>query len=413
MQALLFASVSAVLSFAQLQALEIPSGGSGINDGQPLQASLRPEVGRAEALGAGKRITVTRPDATKPYLAQCKAPLLGMVATSERVLVLIKARGIDAESQGMVQVKLQLNEAPYTAFGASVDLTLSDEWSELPVVFVANADIPSGKGAVAILCGKRAQTIEIESVRVLKYPATLDLAALPRIQRSYPGREPDAPWRKAALDRIEQHRKADLALTLTGADGKPLANTAVKLRLSQHEFGFGTCVSSHRIAGQTADDQQYRDLVQSLFSIVVFENNLKDSSWKPEVGVARRALLNAELDSAFTWLAGQHIAVRGHYLMQVARPPGLAGMDDAAAVRERILNSVRERLAFVQDRVCEWDVINHPIAWSNADLLNKHTGLEDIDREVFKLGRSLTKLPFFVNENQIFRPGPQHDDTFT
>ncbi|MDP1589828.1 MAG: endo-1,4-beta-xylanase, partial [Prosthecobacter sp.] len=81
-------------------------------------------------------------------------------------------------------------------------------------------------------------------------------------------------------------------------------------------------------------------------------------------------------------------------------------------IRQRTLDSVKERMAFVKDRVIEWDVINHPIAWGGADMLNKRPGLEKLDREVFTLARSLTKLPFFVNEDQVFRPGPQHDDTF-
>ena len=70
-------------------------------------------------------------------------------------------------------------------------------------------------------------------------------------------------------------------------------------------------------------------------------------------------------------------------------------------------------MAFVKDRVVEWDVVNHPIAWGGADMLNRRPGLERLDREVFQLARALTRLPFFINEDQVFRPGPQCDDTFT
>jgi len=99
--------------------------------------------------------------------------------------------------------------------------------------------------------------------------------------------------------------------------------------------------------------------------------------------------------------------------MQVAAPFNLHKIKDSTEIRQRTLDSVNERMAFVQDRVIEWDVINHPIAWGGADMLNKRPGLETLDREVFTLARSLTKLPFFVNEDQVFRPGPQCDDTFT
>jgi GH35 family endo-1,4-beta-xylanase len=97
--------------------------------------------------------------------------------------------------------------------------------------------------------------------------------------------------------------------------------------------------------------------------------------------------------------------------MQVATPYNLHDIKDSTVIRERTLASVKERLEFVKDRVIEWDVINHPIAWNGADMLNKRPGLEQLDRDVFKLARSLTHLPFCVNEDQVFRPGPQCDDT--
>jgi GH35 family endo-1,4-beta-xylanase len=232
------------------------------------------------------------------------------------------------------------------------------------------------------------------------------------IKRTYAGREQDAPWRKAALDRIEQHRKADLSMIVKGEDGQPLAETEVKLSLRRHAFGFGSAVVAKRFSGESEDDRRYREIVDKLFSIVVFENDLKDGNWPPDFDAGRKSSRNAELDKAFAWFAERHIAVRGHYLMQVATPFNLHDIKDNAEIRQRTLDSVKERMAFVKDRVIEWDVINHPIAWGGADMLNKRLGLEKLDREVFTLARSLTKLPFFVNEDQVFRPGPQHDDTF-
>ena len=118
------------------------------------------------------------------------------------------------------------------------------------------------------------------------------------------------------------------------------------------------------------------------------------------------------MNGAFAWLEARQIGVRGHYLMQVATPFNLHDIKDDEVIRERILSSVKQRISFVGDRVIEWDVINHPIAWNGAEMLNKRAGLKQIDRETFRLARSLTALPFFVNEDQVFRPGPQCDETF-
>ncbi|MCX6851042.1 MAG: endo-1,4-beta-xylanase [Verrucomicrobia bacterium] len=416
MKRLSFLTVLLFTTVCRLHALEVPPGGMDVRGGSALEASASAAVGKVEDLALGKRITIAQPDAAKAYAAQFTAPVAEGIAKDERVLAIIKARVVGNAVSGEVQAKLQLRKAPYTSFGDSVGVDIHREWTEQPVTFVSSEAIQAGTAAVVLLCGHKEQSIEVESIRVLKYPATTNVSSFPRAKmtkRSYPGREPDAPWRKAALERIEQHRKADLSMIVTGDDGKPAANTEVKLTLHRHAFEFGTAVVAKRFSGESEDDKRYREIIDRLFSIVVFENDLKDGNWSPDFDEKRKTQRNAELNQAFAWLAERHIPVRGHYLMQVATPFNLHDIKDSTVIRERTLASVRERLEFVKDRVIEWDVINHPIAWNGADMLNKRPGLEQLDRDVFKLARSLTQLPFCVNEDQVFRPGPQCDDTLT
>ncbi len=405
-----------LLLVSNVAALELPPGGVEVRGDTALQASSNATAGKVEALERGKRITIIKGDPAKAYSAQFTAPVSAEIAKGERVLAIIKARVVGAEASGEVQAKLQLRGAPYTSFAAVIGVGILREWTEQPVVFVADDAVPAGKAAVVLLCGHKEQSIEVESIRVLKYPATMDVALFPKaklIPRTYAGREPDAPWRKRALERIEQHRKKDLVMIVKDAEGQPLVETEVKLSLKRHAFGFGSAVVAKRFSSESDDDRRYREIVEKLFSIVVFENDLKDGNWAPDFDEGRKARRNAEIDTAFQWLAERHIDVRGHYLMQVATPFNLHDIKDNAVIRQRTLDSVKERMAFVKDRVIEWDVINHPIAWGGADMLNKRPGLEKLDREVFTLARSLTKLPFFINEDQVFRPGPQCDDTFT
>ena len=401
-------------TLCRLHALEIPLGGTDVRGGVALQASASKVAGKTEDLEVGKRITITHPDVAKAYSAQFTALVAEGVAKNERVLAIIKARVVGSAESGEVLAKLQMRAAPYTSFGDTIGVDIHREWMEQPVTFIASDAIAEGSAAVVLLCGQKEQSIEVESIRVLRYPATTDVSSFPRAKlrkRSYAGREADAPWRKAALESIEQHRKADLSMTVMGDDGKPTPNAEVKLSLHRHAFGFGSAVVAKRFSGESEDDKRYREIIDRLFSIVVFENDLKDGNWSPDFDEKRKAQRNAELDRAFAWLGERHIPVRGHYLMQVATPFNLHDVKDSTVIRERTLASVKERLEFVKDRVVEWDVINHPIAWNGADMLNKRPGLEQLDREVFTLARSLTKLPFCVNEDQVFRPGPQCDDT--
>jgi hypothetical protein len=344
-----------------------------------------------------RRITITQADPAKPFVAQFTAPITGGITKGERVLAIIKTRVVGGAESGEVYAKLQLRGAPYTSFGPMIGVAVFPGWREQPVVFVAEENVPADKAAVVLLCGQREQSIEVESLQVLKYPETMALGAFPkarRIPKTYAGREADAPRRKAALERIEQQRKKEMTLVVKSDAGEPLAETEVKLSLRRHAFGFGSAVVAKRFSGGGEDDRRYREIVDGLFSIVVFENDLKDGNWAPDFSEERKSKRNVELDTAFAWLAERHIPVRGHYLMQVATPHNLQGIKDNAVIRQRTLDSVRERMAFVKDRVIEWDVINHPVAWSGADMLNQRAGLERLDRDVFTTARSLTKLLF-------------------
>jgi len=290
-----FCSALLFLTFASAHALDLPPGGVDVRGNAALQASVSAAVGKVESLEIGKRITITKADPAKAYSAQFRAPVEAEITKKERVMAIIKARVVGTAESGEVLAKLQLKGAPYTALGPTIGVGIHREWTEQPVVFVAEDAVPADKAAVVLLCGHKEQSIEVESIRVLKYPATMDVALFPKaklIKRTYAGREPDAPWRKAALERIEQHRKKDLAMIVKGDGGQPLAETEVKLSLKRHAFGFGSAVVAKRFSSESEDDRRYREIVEKLFSIVVFENDLKYGNRAPNFNECRKAKRN-------------------------------------------------------------------------------------------------------------------------
>ena len=407
-----------ILLTGQVPAIELPAGGTEISSGASLNASTSDKVGRAEKITTadgrpgGWRMSVTAADSTKPYLAQCAVSCpTGTLASGDRALVIIRARVLESE-KGVVDAKLQLAGEPYTEACRPTAIELSREWTDYPVLFVIENALPTGKASLTLFCAQAVQTVEIASIRVIRYGPETAISDFPRIRRTYAGREPDAPWRKAALDRIERIRKADCSLTLQDPDGKPLANKQVRVTLRRHEFGFGSATPASYFAADTPDAKRFRETIDRLFSIVVFENDLKDMWWGENIPPNERAFRQKETDAAFKWLGERHIAIRGHYLMQVAIPGNLQKWDNDA-VRRHFLDTSRQRIDYAGDRVCEWDAINHPIAWSGASLFSKSAGLKHLDREVLAHARSLTKLPLWVNEDQIFRPGPQSDNTWS
>ena len=250
--------------------------------------------------------------------------------------------------------------------------------------------------------------MELAGVRVVDYGPQCDLAKRPRQATTYDGREPDAPWRKAALERIAKLRMADYAALLVGTNGKPLANASVTVELDRHEFGFGSCVTRGMLTAEGPDGDRYRDIVRHTFSRVVFENDLKPDSF-PHDDKGR-----AQLDQSLAWLASNGISIRGHYLIQEALDGWTRNqLGDPEKLRQTMLASVRERITTLGSRVVEWDAINHPIAWQGAEMLGqKGPPLDTLGMELFREARRLTQLPLCINEDQLFRPGPQQDKTF-
>ena len=404
--------LTGLLGMASLAAdIPVPPGGSNFVGESAMKA--RADRGHAtvsQLEGGGWKVDVTRPDETHAFLAQvaieCPAAAL---APEECVLALVKGRATAGSAS--IEAKLQQSKPPYTTAAPTTTIELGSELKEIPVVFRVTTAIEKGQASLTLLCAGKMQSVEITSIRVFHYPVGTDTAKFPRVRRTYAGREPDAPWRKAALDRIEHLRKADFSVRVRGADGEPLSNAKVTLTLRRHEFGFGSAVTAELLTAETEDAQRYREIVDRLFSRVVFEDDLKDFGW--ETGAAGKDEHKQRIDQAFGWLGRRKISVRGHYLMQVAVPPNLADVKDSEAIRRHFLDTAQERVDFAGGRVCEWDVINHPVAWSGADLLSKRAGLEKLDREIYALAQRATSLPFFVNEDQIFRPGRQADETFT
>lgn len=357
------------------------------------------------------RVTVVTAKPDQPWNAQLAVSFsAGSVKSGDKLLVVYMARrvGLDKEREGRATAKVQLATADHALVGMTDTAKIGLDWEQVSQAFVAKTDVPEGKGELVIFLAEQVQTLEIANVRVLNYGPNINLAALPRQKQSYVGREESAAWRKPALERIEKLRKTDFSLKLLDARGQPLAGKTVIVELVRHEFGFGSCVTRAMLTREAPDGDRYRDIANRTFSRVVFENDLKPDSF-PHDDQGR-----AELEKSLAWLKARGISVRGHYLMQEAVDGwSRERLPNPVKLKSDLMASVRDRITTIGDRVTEWDVINHPIAWHGAELFGqKGPPLDTLGMEVFREARRLTKLPLCINEDQLFRPGAQQDGTY-
>ena len=166
-----------------------------------------------------------------------------------------------------------------------------------------------------------------------------------------------------AHERIEQHRKVDIALKIVDIGGAAIGNATVNIEMTSHDFRWGTAVVAHRINSNASNDLIYKEKLLDNFNSIVFENDLKWPAWE---GLWGPNLGWHEAEPALDWLESHNFQIRGHYLSW-ATLSGVDGFGPNNQVVEDIpgilFPHISDKLQTVGDRVTEWDVINHPIGW--------------------------------------------------
>lgn len=246
--------------------------------------------------------------------------------------------------------------------GGDSDITQSfsvgPDWTVINVPFVAKKDHPAGQARLAIAFANLPQTIEFKSLEARNFSNNMSLSALPVTRFTYAGREPDAAWRKVALDRIQALRTTPLTIRVLDGRGRPVRDARVQAQMTRSAFLWGTAVAAERIVEQSADADRYRKALLDNFDAAVFDNGLKWPSWRNPATRARSL-------KALDWLSGNGIAVKGHNLAWTAwkfTPSDIANDPDRCAKIEGLVDAhVRDITATLKGRLIGWDVVNEPV----------------------------------------------------
>lgn len=295
----------------------------------------------------------------------------------------------------------------------SHDFQPGEDWSLVLVPFQAIESVPAGTGEVSIHLGEHAQSIEIAGLNLLDYGRRIGAGELPQPALTYPGREPDAPWRKAALVRIESLRKGDFTVKVEDGGGHPVTNAVVRVNLRRHQFGFGSAVTASWLNRPGPDGAMYREIVDRYFSRVVLESDLKEMGWKRGAAVPPDKQFSREQTlRALDWLEDRGIETRGHCLSWGVFDEYTTPLkSNPEALKRHMLDHLSDILPAIGGRVVEWDAINHPASWSPTNRITNVTG-RDFYAEIMRHARGLSRLPMWLNEDQVFRPGRQQEEYF-
>lgn len=113
-------------------------------------------------------------------------------------------------------------------------------------------------------------------------------------------------WRADAYERIDEYRKADLAITVKDASGRVLPNAEITIEQTDHEFPFGMVVNAREIAGVGETSDLFREILPYFANKLCIENSLKQ----------RNGPANEERTRGiFKWAKEHGFEIRGHNLI--------------------------------------------------------------------------------------------------
>lgn len=351
--------------------------------------------------GKAIQITVNRPGLNS-WSAGINWPTYGDVAKGDTVLLAYWAKAVtvhnEAQSGNISAARVQQSQAPHDS-AADQAASLDKTWRLYYAQGISGSKIDHGSSGISFHAGLAKQTIRIGPAYVLNYGPGVDPAALPRTRLSYEGMEEGAPWRQKALDDIDLHRKANLAVKVVDEAGNPVANAKVHVKMTEHAFNFGTFVGHEFVKGSGETNETYHKSFHDNFNMATAPLYWQDWGWNGGFAENYRRTVK--------YLHNNEIRWRGHPIVW----PGEAYMPtkikaenaDVKQQRKLVLDHVREVMAFVKayDPIAV-DMVNE--VRTNQYFIDQ--GDPDLIKDAFKMAHEIAPdIPLFVNDYGILNSG--------
>ena len=354
--------------------------------GQPFDQALRVRVaGRTPHV---YDVQVLTPPTTLP------------VKKGEHLLATLTVRCLDApDGVGVFGARIQAGAPSWVGIGAS-DVVVGKEWKRVVIHGPAQQDYAAGNYDLALHFGTQGQTLELGGMTLLNLGTNVDVRQLPFTPLTYPGQEPAAPWRRAAAERIEKYRKADLTVRVLDKAGQPVAGAKVHVQMQRHAYGFGTFLECWVMTGAGPATDNLRAWTLKLFNRCTTPIYWADWGWvNPE---ARQRFLECA-----RWAQEHELATRGHCIVYPgwqflpSRVKALA--NDPPALRQQLLAHVVE----VTDATRQFHFTEYDVCNELRNLTEIHSLLgRDAVAEWFKVARDhAPNSRMAINEDSILTRG--------
>ncbi len=287
-----------------------------------------------------------------PYEVQLYATNTAPVIQDDVLTVQFWARAVGSSATARTEFTLENGQDYSKSILAGVHFGRS--WKFFQATFKAHQNFAIGEAFALFRLGYNNQSFELADVRLLNYSKTRSVQSIPSRGFEYPGIDLNAPWRAAANARINQYRKANLAVHVVDINGNPVSGATVNIAMQRHAFPFGSAVGTY----QFLNNATYRHKVYKLFNRAVLESELK---WVPWEDYSRNDALKT-----IDMLRQNGLSVRGHNLLWPIKDKYILPEDlftlTPAQLRERIDLHLQDIVTATKGKLVEWDVVNEPSA---------------------------------------------------
>lgn len=275
-------------------------------------------------------------------------------------------------------------------------ISIANKWQTYFIPIEASRNIKAEDLSLVLQFGYLPQAFLLKDIRLIYYGDAVPVQQLPKTLITYAGQAEDAPWRAAALARIDSIRKSNFTLVVKDKNGQALPVAVLQIALQRHHFRWGAALRARDLLNNPSQLQHF----SALFNLAVLENDLKIKWWTQD---DRRAETLKVIDI----LKEANIDIKGHVLIW----PGFnhltedfARMEKAPQkLQKRIQSHLEDILQKTKGQISHWDVVNE--AYTNTDL-QRITGSEEILYHGFRMAKThAPEAGRFVNEFGIISKG--------
>ena len=285
-----------------------------------------------------------------------------------------------------------------------VDIPANDQWYRVFFPLTADLAHPTAQTMLQLHLGFENIDFEIGGLALINFKQLYTEADLPKQEvLYYEGIEENAAWRIAANNRIDQHRKTNLTVTVVDVNHNPVENASVHFDMQNAAFKYGSFE-----AAALLDPNPNLDFYQSEFyrlfnygTVGIYWSGAESDNYDLALSTTNILLQNG-LDVRL------HPALWGFITSNWSSMPNdvqqALNQGNAAYVRQRINQRLPDVTNRFKDLVTDYDVLNEPSHVTNLqDLLGTNEPLVWFQ----KMRQEDPNNQLFINDYEILSLGAQ------